>query len=271
MKKAIFFTAAVLAAVLAGCNTNGQTVQADIISREQAESAALTAGGIAQENASIARTELETDDGKQYYEVEFTADGAKYTYDIDAMTGTVISSEVEQPKSGAAQPQTQTPQTQTQKTTAQSSASGIDEAAAKQIALEHAGLTEDAVTFVKVKRDSDDGRTEYEVEFYENTSYAEHDYEIDATTGEIISHDYDAEDYSAQQQSGSKVSEATVKQTVLAKVPGATESDMRMQLERDDGREQYEGTIIYDNIKYEFSVDAYSGAIREWESESVFD
>lgn len=270
MKKAIFFTAAVLAAVLAGCNTNGQTVQADIISREEAESAALTASGIAQENASIARTELETDDGKQYYEVEFTADGGKYTYDIDAMTGTVISSEVEQPKSGAAQPQTQT-QTQTQQTTTQSGASGIDEAAAKQIALQDAGLTEDAVTFVKVKRDSDDGRTKYEVEFYENTSYAEHDYEIDATTGEIISHDYDAEDYSAQQQSGSKVSEATVKQTVLAKVPGATESDMRIQLERDDGREQYEGTIIYDNIKYEFSVDAYSGAIREWESESVFD
>ena len=269
MKKAIFFTAALLAALTVGCNANNQTVQADIISQQEAESVALTASGISQENASFSRTELEMDDGKQYYEVEFMADGERYTYDIDAMTGTVISFDVEQSKDSAAQPQTQT-QTQSQ-TQNQTAATGIDEAAAKQTALKDAGLTEDAVTFVKVKREYDDGRERYEVAFYENTSYAEYDYEIDAASGEVISRDYDAEDYSAPQQSGTKVSEATVKQTVLAKVPGATESDMRMELERDDGREQYEGTIIYDNIKYEFSVDAYSGAIREWESESVFD
>ena len=44
-----------------------------------------------------------------------------------------------------------------------------------------------------------------------------------------------------------------------------------MRLETDDGRKQYEGTIIYDEMKYEFEVDAYSGAIREWDAESVYD
>src|SRR5699024_4672035 len=111
--------------------------------------------------------------------------GEQYTYDIDAMTGTVISFDVEQSKDSAAQPQTQT-QTQPQ-TQHQTAATGIDEAAAKQAALKDAGLTEDAVTFVKVKREYDDGRERYEVEFYENTSYAEYDYEIDAASGEVIS------------------------------------------------------------------------------------
>ena len=44
-----------------------------------------------------------------------------------------------------------------------------------------------------------------------------------------------------------------------------------MRLERDDGRELYEGTIVYNGMKYEFEVDAYSGAIREWDAESVYD
>ena len=66
MKKAIFFTAALLAALTVGCNANNQTVQADIISQQEAESAALTASGISQENASFSRTELEMEIGRAH-------------------------------------------------------------------------------------------------------------------------------------------------------------------------------------------------------------
>ena len=55
----------------------------------------------------------------------------------------------------------------------------------KRQALEHAGLTEADVTFVHVKLDRDDGRLEYEVEFYKDNT--EYDYDIDANTGEILS------------------------------------------------------------------------------------
>jgi hypothetical protein len=37
---------------------------------------------------------------------------------------------------------------------------------AKEIALVHAGLAEANVTFFTVKPDTDDGRPEYEIEFY---------------------------------------------------------------------------------------------------------
>ena len=84
------------------------------------------------------------------------------------------------------------------------SGSYIGEAKAKSIALSHAGLSEDQVTFVRVKLDRDDGRWEYEVEFYKGGT--EYDYEINATTGAILSYDYDAESYTPPQtgsQSGS--------------------------------------------------------------------
>ena len=57
----------------------------------------------------------------------------------------------------------------------------------------------------------------------------------------------------------------------LAKVPGATASDLWMHLDHDDGRQVYEGSIYYNSMEYEFTIDAYSGAILEWDSESIYD
>lgn len=260
MRKKILAVALLLTLGLAGCSAKGQSVQTDLIGEDEAKTAALTASGVAQDNATFTKTQLEKDDGKTYYEIEFTdADGVRYEYDIDAVTGTVIAYESE--KKGTAK--TQSGQTTT-------AASGeIDEATAKQTALDDAGLTADQVTFVKVERERDDGVTKYEVEFYAKDTYTEYDYEINAQTGAILVMDADAESYAPQ--TSTVVSEDTVKKTVLAKVPGATESDLKMHLETDDGRQQYEGTIIYDEMKYEFEVDAYSGAIREWDAESVYD
>ena len=60
---------------------------------------------------------------------------------------------------------------------------------AKEIALSHAGLSADQVTFVKVNMDFDDGIQKYEIEFYYN--YREYSYEIDANTGNILSYEQD--------------------------------------------------------------------------------
>lgn len=263
MKKKILAAALLLTMGLAGCSAKGQSVQTDYIGEDEARTTALTASGVAQDSAQFTKTQLETDDGKTYYDVEFTdANGTRYEYDIDAMTGAVIAYES---KGGttADSATTQNGQTTTGTT------GEIDEATAKQTALDDAGLTADQVTFVKVERDRDDGVNKYEIEFYAKDTNTEYDYEINAQTGAIIGMDTDAENYTPQ--TGGLVSEQTVKQTVLAKVPGATEDNLRIRLESDDGREQYEGTIVYDEMKYEFEVDAYSGAIREWDAESVYD
>ena len=155
----------------------------------------------------------------------------------------------------------------------------IGESKAKSVALSHAGKKEADVKFVKVHLDRDDGRTVYEVEFYDGNNM-EYDYDIDAYSGEVVSFDYDAEDYKKPAENKpseskpenkpaeSKISESKAKEIALAQVPGAKESDIKeFEVDRDDGRIEFEGKIIYDGMEYEFEIDGYSGAIRNWEVE----
>ena len=144
----------------------------------------------------------------------------------------------------------------------------ITEDDAKNAALEHAGLTADQVSFARAHQDWDDGRPVYDVEFY-TADYQEYDYEIDALTGAVLSYDYDAEYYGGQSGTGTTITAEEAKAMALAKVPGATEADIwEFSTERDDGRSEYEGEIIYDGMKYEFEIDGYSGTIRSWEAEA---
>lgn len=61
---------------------------------------------------------------------------------------------------------------------------------AKAIALEHAKLTAEDVSFTKAKLEFDDGRYEYEIEF--NVGYEkEYDYTVNAENGAIVEYDVD--------------------------------------------------------------------------------
>lgn len=154
---------------------------------------------------------------------------------------------------------------------------GVTLEQAKQTALQHAGKTASQVQFVKAQQDWENGRKVYEIEFIvsDSTGYTEYDYEIDAATGKIVSYDHDAESYAPPAQStnsGVKVTEATAKKTALSRVSGATEKDIyEWKLDYDDGRTEYEGKIIYGGMEYEFTINAATGAVTEWEAESVYD
>ena len=277
-------TGLLLSALLAGCGASAQSgAQAAYVDMETAKAAALSAAQVETADASFTKVELERDDGVAYYEVDFTdAAGQRYEYAVDALTGTVIAGTGTQ---AAAQGGT-------------AAASGqISEDEAKRIALEDAGITEitsdelneignrgesvEGYTIsVSVQFDYDDGVPVYDVEFTDipgtNGTVTEYDYEIDAATGAIRSMDHDAErvSYTAgtiYSGSANCKTEDEIRAIALAKVPGATDSDITLYLDEDDGRLQYEGRIIYQNMKYEFEIDAYSGAIRDWDAESVFD
>ena len=89
------------------------------------------------------------------------------------------------------------------------------------------------------------------------------------TPGDVLSYDYDAEaSLIGNTGSGKEITAAEAKSLALAQVPGATESDIwEFSTDIDDGRLEYEGEILYDGSKYDFTIDGYSGTIREWEVE----
>ena len=288
-----------------------QARQPSYISMTQAQTAALDAANIEAADADISSSTLDEVAGVSCYKVEFTAGGRAYDYSINAETGEVLEMSVHDEAAAPADaPQTDVPVSGTATapasgtttapasgtTTAPASSSShaasasvqaapntnasagkVDEARAKEIALTHAGVKAADATVTKSKLDYDDGRQVYEIEFYVSGSsgYTEYDYEIEAATGKIVGYDHDAESYAPPAQStnsGVKVTEATAKKTALSRVSGATEKDIyERKLDYDDGRTEYEGKIIYGGMEYEFTINAATGAVTEWDVESVYD
>ena len=70
--------------------------------------------------------------------------------------------------------------------------SNIGESRAKEIALKHAGLAASQVGFEKAKLENEDGRAEYEIEFYSDEK--EYEYTIDALNGNILEQEIDQRD-----------------------------------------------------------------------------
>ena len=137
----------------------------------------------------------------------------------------------------------------------------ITEERAKAIALSHAGIDATDATMTKSGLDYDDGRLVYELEWY--AGGAKYDYEISATTGEIISVDYEAKNVVGAGNNAA-VSEADAKKTALARVSGAAEKDIcEWKVDYDEGK------IIYGGSEYEFTIDATTGTIIEWDAELI--
>lgn len=139
---------------------------------------------------------------------------------------------------------------------------------ARSIALQHAGVTESDLRFIQVKEDYEDGVAVYEVEFYAGNQ--EYDYDIVKATGEILKYDYDVDHFTPDNSVSSdqvKISLSEARQLALAKVSGASESDLYLKLDWDDGRPVYEGEILYGGMEYEFEIDASTGTFLEWSTE----
>ena len=63
------------------------------------------------------------------------------------------------------------------------------------------------------------------------------------------------------------ISQEEAVKIVLDRVQGATENDVRISLDQDDGRQIYEGEIYYNQTEYEFELNAQTGEVLEWSEE----
>ena len=180
------------------------------IGLEKATNVALQNAGYSEAEVKGLKGHYDREDNLEVYEVEFYAGGFEYDYTIAADDGTILEanreltneitgSDSQQPSDNS---QSQTPEEDadskddSQAQDSQQSQQGqqpsdtsqyIGTEKAKELALTHSGVSSSSAVFTKTKLDRDDGVYVYEIEFQADTM--EYAYEIDASTGNILSFD----------------------------------------------------------------------------------
>lgn len=183
-----------------GTSVPSGSISGDYIGETAAKEAALAHAGVSEADVCWLKADFDRDDGVYYYELEFSANGVKYDYEINATTGEVIKFEQEQAgnlsgngsgNSGSGTGTGTGTGNQYGNGTGTGTGELIGEAAAKAAALANAGVSEADCTKLKCELDREHGSYVYEVEF--DVGRMEYEYEIDAYTGAILKaeHDYD--------------------------------------------------------------------------------
>lgn len=149
---------------------------------QEAQGAALADAGLTEEQVTFRKTRLDYDGGVPVYEVEFYTADTEYDYEIHASEGTVYGKDVELFR---------TPAAASGDGAQASSGTYIEVSQAEEIALNHAQLSRTDVRFGKEELDYDDGRAEYEIEFYYGGK--EYSYTLDAVSGSILEYDIDVD------------------------------------------------------------------------------
>ncbi len=165
---------------------------------EGAKQIALAHAKVALKDVTFIKAELETENGRLVYDIEFYSGNVEYDYEINAATGSILSVDwnIEDYSIPAPEPApTEVPApapapTAAPAPTQPAAPSTISAEKAKQIALSHAGVG--GASFIKVELDTDDGVQVYEIEF--KVGNVEYEYDINAISVEIISSKSEVDD-----------------------------------------------------------------------------
>lgn len=153
------------------------------ITEQEAKNIAAGNAGVTEEQIQYITVKQDWDDGRARYEVEFTAAGVEYDYELDASDGRILSADSEVIDKGYRASQNGTTGSQNAAGTSQTTPGGVSIETAKQTVMDRIpGI--DAGN-IYIHPDYDDGISLYEGEAY----YAEvkYEFEINAENGNIIS------------------------------------------------------------------------------------
>ncbi len=169
------------------------------VTLEAAKAAALTDAGLTTSDVTYTKEGLDYEDGVSVYEIEFYTSTHEYEYEIHAASGTIHSRCVEPHSTGFGHHGEDHGRNCNEYYCGSywcdychnGGIAGADIGAEKaiNIALEHAGLSAENVTFTKTELDWEDGRAVYEIEF--TSSLTEYEYKVSAADGAVLEYEID--------------------------------------------------------------------------------
>ena len=230
---------------------------------------------------------LKNENRTTYYEVKVNHNGVRYELTVDATTGSILGTEIENPSSSQ--------QTLTTKQGANVQVS-ISEERAKAITSEHTKKTNLNYTRIELSQDDDYAEAlTYEIEA--EADGIEYDLDINANTGQILKFEQKnitetgqqassastaqaaqpAEQQTtapapapAQQAQAATLSQASVKQIVASRTGVSNLFYKKLHLTRDDDygyRPVYEVEAYAGNAEFDLEIDATTGQILSYSAD----
>lgn len=257
------------------------------VSLEAAKNVALKDAGLTSSQVKFTSAKKKTEDNQPVYDIEFTASGKEYDYTI-AIDGSILEKGQEKsdtPSKGTTSQKTETNKTtdtktnantnktnsgQTNSSTPKDTTNLITLAQAKNLALTDSGVAASQATFTKGKLDYEDGRPVYEIEFV--TSTTEYDYDIDAKSGAVVKRKSELMDsYEQQTQASSKsyIGLDSARNIALqhAGLGSSSVTFTKTKLETEDGQPVYEIEFRQGKVEYDYTINAYTGNIMDWDKD----
>ncbi len=244
-------------AQMEGVLVTGHASSKGYIGQDKAKAIAFQDAGVTEDQVSRLEVELDYEDGRMVYEVEFYLGQVEYDYDIDAKTGRIVKFETKD-KGGSTPP---------------AQGDYIGGKRAEDIALGHAGFSRNQVTKLETEFKDKKGKVYYEVEFKQGGF--EYEYEIDAISGKILEMEIEEIKPGSPGQTGAEpttkpgqqISSRQAEDLALAHA-GLTRSQVtKLETEFKDerGKVYYEVEFEDAAYEYEYEIDAFSGKILEVE------
>ena len=135
---------------------------------------------------------------------------------------------------------------------------------AQEIAIKHAKVGREQANFIKEELKYEAGTPVYKLEFYAKGKI--YKYDINADTGDIMKKKTKAR---MTAPSDKLIGIEKAKSIAAAQVQGASEKDVKkVSLDKDNGRSVYEVDLLTSDRKYEFKIDAETGAVVESDMET---
>jgi len=191
--------------------------------------------------------ELDREDGKEVYEVSFYLDGVSYEYKVTTSDGKIIDKDREIPTNKKAD------------TNSSNTGKGKSIEQAKKVVLKDTALSEGKVTFTKQKQDIENRKPIFEFQFFTQTK--EYEYEIDATTLEILEKEIELRNKVVDGNKNITQDEA---KKIALKDANLSEKDVvikKIELEVEKNYQAYEIEFYKGNKEYDYEIDVASGTI----------
>ncbi len=251
-------------ASLEGVNVVGKASHKEYIGENRALEIALDHAGLEEKDIQKLEIELDYEDGRMIYEVEFCQGSIAYEYEIDARSGLILEFKSRN-KATETKPPAQ-------------AGDFVGQEKAEEIALAHAGLNRSAVRKLETELEHKQNRTIYEIEFeHENRKY---EYEIEAATGLILEVEIEIvkkgdgtvsppTTQRKTQNQGQFIGAGRAEEIALSHA-GLTRNQVRsveIELEDQQSPPYYEVEFKYQGYEYEYEIHAESGRILDFEKE----